>query len=235
MNSICTKEPILTWERKNCLHQDVYRRPVLCDNLRCKNNVSIYASLKALCSGKFYTQRPAGYLRLTRQLSMCSRARIRTGAKKGSPCPAHPRDCPPFSLSRTPKAKGIEKTLSFRAVEEAQVAVPADGNEVDEQDAVRQRDKLEVDELHKGPDEVIGLQGGQVALVQLLLGAAALHDGHAAQEDADEGGREQALVAGHPGQDLGVLVLEHHLVLQEAEPGRRRGAEDGWCMVLVCM
>lgn len=89
-------------------------------------------------------------------------------------------------------------------------------------------DELEVDQLHERPDQVVGLQGGQVALLELLLRRAALHGGHAAEEDADHGGREDALVDGDARHDLGVLVAEDDPALQELEPGRRDGAEHGY-------
>lgn len=113
------------------------------------------------------------------------------------------------------------------AVEEAEVAVPADADKVDKQDAVVQRDELEVDELDERPDQVVGLEGGQVALGELVGGRAALHGGHAAEEDADHGGREDALVDGHARQDLGVLIAQHHAPLQELEPRRGGRAEYG--------
>lgn len=120
------------------------------------------------------------------------------------------------------------------AVDHAQEAVPADGDDVDEEDAVVQGHELEVDELDEGPEHVVGLQGGPVALLELLLRASALHDGHAAQEEADEGRREQELVAGHARRDGGVGAAAHHdVALQEAEPGRGGGAEDGFKGVSV--
>lgn len=89
--------------------------------------------------------------------------------------------------------------------------------------------ELEVDELHKGPEHVISLQGGLVALLELGLGRAALHDGHAAQEEADEGRGEDELVARHARGDGGVgAAAQRHVALEEAEPGRGGGAEDGF-------
>lgn len=64
----------------------------------------------------------------------------------------------------------MSNASSARAVQEAQVTVPADTDEIDEKNAVVKGDELEVDELHGWPDVIIGLQGGQVALLELLLG-----------------------------------------------------------------
>lgn len=119
------------------------------------------------------------------------------------------------------------RSSSLGAVEVAQVRVPADADNVDKQDAVLEGHEAKVDHLHKGPDHPVGGQGGHVALVELLPGRGALEDGHGGQEDADEGGREDALVEGDAGEDGGVAGAQVDVALEEGKPGRGGGAEDG--------
>jgi hypothetical protein len=91
-----------------------------------------------------------------------------------------------------------------------------------------QRHQLEVDGLHERPDHPVLLERGRVCAFQLVLRAGALHDGHAAEEDKQVGAGKDGLVASHAGNNLEVLVLEDDLVLQELEPGRSGGTEDGY-------
>ncbi|KAG4218508.1 hypothetical protein PC116_g33012 [Phytophthora cactorum] len=118
-------------------------------------------------------------------------------------------------------------SVSFLAVDHAKVAVPADTNEVDDEDAVVEGDEGEVGHLDEGPDEVVGLEGGHVALGELLLGGPALHDGHARQKHPDEGRREQQLVGRHARDHLRLFVAQLDRPLQDPVPGRGGGAEDG--------
>src|SRR3569833_175603 len=112
-------------------------------------------------------------------------------------------------------------------VRPAQVAVPADGDDIDEAHPVLQGDQLEVDTLHSRPDHVIGLEGVEVVLVEDLTRGLALQDSHAAQEHTDEGGREEQLVAGDAGDDGCIGALEVDVLLQDLEPRRRSRDEDG--------
>jgi hypothetical protein len=91
---------------------------------------------------------------------------------------------------------------------------------------VGQRDEGEVDHLDKRPDHPVGLQGRPPGLLQPLLGAFALHGGHAAQEDANHDGGEEALVAGNTGQRLDALVACIDVTGQKAKPGSSDGAKD---------
>lgn len=84
----------------------------------------------------------------------------------------------------------------------------------------------EVGHLDEGPDEVVGLEGGRVALGQLLLGAAPFHDGHARQEDADKSRREDELVGRHARHHLRLLVPQLDRPLQDPVPRRGGRAED---------
>lgn len=115
---------------------------------------------------------------------------------------------------------------NLRSIQVAQVAVPADADDVNEQHAVLERHVLEVDGLHRRPHHVVGRQRVLVVLVQLVLRLAALKERHAAQEHADHDGREHALVEGYLRGNRGVLGLELHVSLQEAEPLCGGGAED---------
>jgi len=115
----------------------------------------------------------------------------------------------------------------LRAIQVAQVAVPANGDGVDEEQAVLVRDELEVEHLHKGPDHPVGGEGGLVAALELGARAGAFQSGHGAEEDADHDGGEEELVGGDAGEHLCVLVGEDDPALEEVEPGVGYGAEDG--------
>lgn len=93
---------------------------------------------------------------------------------------------------------------SLRAVQRTQVAIPANADDVDKQHAVVQRDELEVDGLHKGPDHVVGGEGVLVVLVELVADRAALEHGHGGEEHADGAGRKDALVESDTREDCGV-------------------------------
>lgn len=95
-----------------------------------------------------------------------------------------------------------------------------------------ERHQLEVDALNERPYHPVRLQCRPVALIQFILRTRALHDSHTAEEDEQIGAGKDCLVACHPGDDLGILVLQHHFVLQEFEPGRGSGTEDSCATVL---
>lgn len=101
-----------------------------------------------------------------------------------------------------PPGQNIPKAL--RAIQRTEVAVPANADDVDEQDAVVEGDELEVDGLHKRPDQVVGGQGALVVLVELVADGPALKHGHGRQEHGDGAGGEDALVEGDAREDGGV-------------------------------
>jgi hypothetical protein len=107
------------------------------------------------------------------------------------------------------------------AVKQTQKAVPANADQVHHENSVVKRHKLEVGKLDERPQHVVGLERGRIALLQLVLGAAALHDSHAAEEDTNHGWREEQLV-----KDLRVLVLQYDPALQNLEPGCCSRAKD---------
>lgn len=61
----------------------------------------------------------------------------------------------PFSLLLTPRLSYLRRRRL--AVDPAQVAIPANGNNIGKQDAVLERQKGEIDHLHKRPDHPVGL------------------------------------------------------------------------------
>ena len=73
--------------------------------------------------------------------------------------------------------------IPLLAVQVAEVAVPAQRDNIDDENSVVQWNQLEVDSLDKRPHHPVLCQSGPVALLQLLLWTCTLHDGHAAQED----------------------------------------------------
>ncbi|KAI9171805.1 LOW QUALITY PROTEIN: hypothetical protein HJFPF1_01296 [Paramyrothecium foliicola] len=112
------------------------------------------------------------------------------------------------------------------AVDPAEVAVPTDGNNVGEEHPVRQGHVGEVDKLNKRPDHPVGLERRPPSLLEPLLGAGALHGGHAAQEHTDHDGRKEGLVTGNAGERLHALVPESDVAGKEAKPRGGHGAKD---------
>lgn len=112
------------------------------------------------------------------------------------------------------------------AVDPAEVAVPANGDDIGKQQTVLQRQEGKVDKLHRRPQHPVGLEGRPPGLVEALLGALALHRGHAAEEDADHDGSKQQLVSRHARQRLDSGIPEADATGQEAQPGRSNRAKD---------
>ena len=107
-----------------------------------------------------------------------------------------------------------------------EVAVPKDGETVNEENAVVDWDKGKVDHLNKWPNHPITLQRALVGSSELLAWAYSLKNGHGAQEDEQVGWRKDKLVDGNTCTDLELLVLEANLGLEELEPSRRSRAKD---------
>ena len=94
-----------------------------------------------------------------------------------------------------------------------------EGDEVDEEDLVRQRHELEVGELHNGPDHPVLGQRVEVCALQLLLRVGTLKDGHGAQEAEQVGTSEHSLIREDTRDDLKVgLARDDNLLLEETEP-----------------
>lgn len=117
------------------------------------------------------------------------------------------------------------------AVDPAEVAVPADGDDVGKHDAMGQGHVGEVDELDERPDTPVSLEGRPPRRLELLLGAGALHGGHAAEEDADHDGGEAALVDGHAGEGGEPRVGRVDAACDEVEPSGSHRAEDAFSKV----
>lgn len=131
------------------------------------------------------------------------------------------------------RALKIEKTWSTASsitmllfADVAEVAVPEDGKTVDEEHAVVDWDKGEVDHLNKGPNHPVTLQCALVRSSKLLTWADALEDRHGAQKDKQIGWCENKLVDGNTCADLELLVLEADLGLKELEPRSRSWSKD---------
>lgn len=122
--------------------------------------------------------------------------------------------------------QSILKCCGLFAVDQAEVAVPANGNNVGEENPVLKGEEAKVDDLDEGPNHPVGLKGRPPGLLKACLRAGALHGGHAAQEDTDHDGSKGQLVTGHTGEDLHARVWQIDAASQEAEPGRGNGAKD---------
>lgn len=105
------------------------------------------------------------------------------------------------------------------AVHPAEVAVPANGDDIGKQQTVLQRQEGEVDKLHKRPEHPVGLESRPPSGVEALLGAFALHGGHAAEEDSNHDGSEERLVGRHSRQRLDTGISKGDATGQETQPG----------------
>lgn len=124
------------------------------------------------------------------------------------------------------RQKLSQKRPPLLVVDPAQVTVPANGHNIGKQHTVLQGQEGKVDHLDKGPDHPVCLERGPPCGLELLLRAAALHGGHAAEEDADHDGGEGELVAGNAGHGGEALVGRVDAAGEEVEPGGGDGAED---------
>ncbi len=122
---------------------------------------------------------------------------------------------------------------SLLAVDPAEIAVPADGDDIGKEHAVLQGQECKVDGLDKGPDHPVGLEGGPPGFLEALLGGGALHGGHAAEEDANHGGGEDGLVDEDAGEGLDALVGEGDAAGEEVEPGSGGRAKDDFFRVTL--
>lgn len=101
------------------------------------------------------------------------------------------------------------------------------GDEVDEEDLVRQRHELKVGELHDRPHHPVLGQRVEVCALQLLPRVGALQQRHGAQEAEQVGTSEHSLVGEDARDDLKVgLAGDHDLLLEETEPLDGSRAED---------
>lgn len=114
------------------------------------------------------------------------------------------------------------------AVDPAQVAVPANGDNVGKEHTVLQRQEGKVDGLHKRPDHPVGAEGGPPGLLEALLDAGALHGGHAAEEDTNHGRGKDGLVDKDAPEGLDALIGEGDPASEEIEPRCCRGTKDDW-------
>lgn len=103
-------------------------------------------------------------------------------------------------------------------VEETQVAVPSQGDDVDNQNSVVERNNGEVDSLNEWPDHPVLGQCSPVCALQLILGAGSLHHSHAAQEKEQVCAGEDGLIETNAGDGFEILVLQDDVVLEEFEP-----------------
>lgn len=113
-------------------------------------------------------------------------------------------------------------------VHPAEVAVPANGDNVGKEHAVLQGQKGKVDCLNHGPQHPVGLQRRPPRLLQAFLGAVAFHRCHAAEERSDHDRREQTLVAGHTSEGLNPLVASIDIAGKEAEPSCSNRAKHAY-------
>lgn len=104
---------------------------------------------------------------------------------------------------------------------------PTERDNVHGQHTVVEWHELEVRQLHSRPDHPILLQRHGVCLVELVLGALALHQSHGGQEEKQVARGEETLIGSNAGDDSEVRgVGDIDALLQEAEPLGGRGTED---------
>ena len=117
-------------------------------------------------------------------------------------------------------------TKILLAVEKAQIAVPSQRDDIDNQNSVMQRNQLEIDSLYKWPHHPILCKSGPVTLLQLFLGTPTLHDSHTAEEDEQICAGKHCLVETNSCKNFDILVLEDDLILEKLEPRRCSGTKD---------
>ena len=117
----------------------------------------------------------------------------------------------------------MNASLVGLGVDPAQVRVPADGNDVDEDDTVLKRDKGEVDNLNERPQHPVSLESWPPSFLDSLISTLAFHSRHAAKEDTNHDGCKDKLIASNAGKDLESLVGNTDITGKETEPvGRNR-------------
>ena len=122
---------------------------------------------------------------------------------------------------------------SLLAVQVAKVTIPAQRDNIDDQNSVMQWNQLEVDSLDEGPNHPVCCQCWPVALLQLVSRTCTLHDGHAAEEDKQVDSSKYSLIASNSGKNFGILVLKNDFVLQELEPSCCSWTENSCVALLV--
>ena len=90
-------------------------------------------------------------------------------------------------------------------------------------------DKLEVDELSHGPNQVVRSQRCKVTLVELVSRAFAFKQRHARQKDTGSDRCEDELIASHPGYKSLVHFSKVNPASNEPIPCRSCGPEHDCC------
>lgn len=116
--------------------------------------------------------------------------------------------------------------VSTTSIQVAEVAVPSQRDNVDDENSMLEGDELEVDSLNSGPNHVVLLNSSAVVCLDLLFGADSFQHRHDAEEHAQVDRSQDTLICCDTGSNFEVLVLQHDLILEEFEPVGSNGTED---------
>lgn len=101
-------------------------------------------------------------------------------------------------------------------------------DDVDDEDSVLERSKLEVGQLNEWPDHPVLAEGVGVGRLNLLLWVGAFHDCHVIQEGEQVARREDELIEADACKDLAIGRRRNaDAALENTEPLGSEGTEDG--------
>jgi hypothetical protein len=118
------------------------------------------------------------------------------------------------------------RLCTTRRVQATKIAIPAQGNDINNQDPHLGGHVFEVCKLDPGPDHEVLLVAWQVGVLEALDGRVSFHVGHCAEEEGHVAGRKEELVAGYAREDGAVCGLQVYALDEEVEPFCCGGAED---------
>ena len=118
-----------------------------------------------------------------------------------------------------------------RRIRQAQIRRPSNPHRTHKRNLKLNRHRPEIQDLHRGPDHIIRLQGRQIDVLEFLEDGPlppALCDGHEGEKDAQADRREDQLVHGHSlhGGDGAAGLGDGEGAGEEAEPLELDGGHE---------
>ena len=114
-----------------------------------------------------------------------------------------------------------------RTIQIAQVAVPSQAHNVDDQYSQLKRHILEVDKLHDRPNHPVSRQRRPVCALQFLRCACTLQKSHCVKEEEEIAWCEDGLIETDTSEDFGIgTTREDYASLEETKPGCCERTED---------
>jgi hypothetical protein len=123
----------------------------------------------------------------------------------------HPSKTRPLRRRQLPTLLGLANRQirlgTTRRIQATKIAIPAQGNDINNQNPHLGRHVFEVCKLDPGPDHEVLLVARQVGVLEALDGRVSFHVGHCAEEEGHVAGRKEELVAGYTCEDGAVCGL----------------------------